>query len=359
MPHRILLIVLWLFVACDPFHTQFEDVEKAHSYRARTLQTPPVSTDPLKIVTWNVKYGGARILFFWECGGAVGNMTRDEVVFNLERLAEKIRELEPDILLLQEVDVQSKRSAYVDQVQYLLDHTHFNYGVYASAWKADFVPSDGIGRMDSGNAVLSRWPLQNSVRYALPLIGNWAAYEKYFYLKRNILKTEVLHPTRTFAVVNVHTEAFAEDNTKLSHLQRFAEVLTELSAAGMPLVAGGDLNSIPKYSPQVAGFPDDNCGDARFEGDDYTGEEDWLDPLYTQFHSAIPQADFEADPEAYFSFVGADGSLPWNRCLDYLFSNHPWVTGSGRVLQTAVPPALDPLMLSDHAPVEASWEVPQ
>ncbi len=352
-------ILLWLFVACDPFHTQFDDVEKARDYRARELTPVAASTDPLKIVTWNIKYGGGRILFFWECGGSVGNMTRDEVVHNLEGLAGKIRELEPDILLLQEADVQSKRSAYVDQVQYLLDHTHLNYGVYASAWKADFIPSDGLGRMDSGNAILSRWPLSNSERIALPLIGNYSFIEKYFYLKRNILKTEVQHPGRTFAVVNVHTEAFAEDSTKLDHLNRFAQVLAEIDAAGLPLVAGGDLNSIPKYSPQVADFPDDNCGDARFEGDDYSGEETWLDPLYTQFESAIPLSDFQADPGAYFSFVGSDGSLPWNRCLDYLFSNHPWVPGSGFVHQSAAPPALDPMELSDHAPVVASWEVPQ
>ncbi|MBU1243234.1 endonuclease/exonuclease/phosphatase family protein [Myxococcota bacterium] len=359
MSNRILLILLWLLTACDPFHTQFDDVEKAHNYRAHELTPVATSTDPLKIVTWNIKYGGGRILFFWECGGSVGNMTKAEVVHNLEGLADKIRELSPDILLLQEADVQSKRSAYVDQVQYLLDHTHLNYGVYASAWKADFIPSDGIGRMDSGNAILSRWPLSNSERIALPLIGNYSFIEKYFYLKRNILKTEVLHPSRTFAVVNVHTEAFAEDSTKLDHLARFAQVLAEVSAAGMPFVAGGDLNSIPPGSPQVADFPDDNCGDARFEGDDYTGEEDWLDPLYTQFHSAIPLSDFQAIPGSFFSFVGSDGDLPWNRCLDYLFSNHPWVTGSGYVHQIATTPSLDPLMLSDHAPVVASWEVPQ
>lgn len=359
MRRFIPILFLWSLIACDPFHTQFDDVEGARHYHAKSQVTPPASTDPLKIVSWNVKYGGGRILFFWECGGHRGNMTREEVLANLEGLAEKIRELDPDILLLQEVDVQSKRSAYVDQVQWLLDHTPLNHGVYASAWKADFIPSDGIGRMDSGNAILSRWPLTNAVRYALPLIGDWSAIEKYFYLKRNILTAEVLHPTRTFTVVNVHTEAFAEDDTKLRHLQRFTEVLSELDAAGMPFVAGGDLNSIPPGSPQVAGFPDDNCGDARFEGDDYTGEETWLDPLYTQFHSAIPLADFQADPAAYFSFVGSDGDLPWNRCLDYLFSNHPWVTGSGHVHQSATPPALDPLMLSDHAPVVAAWEVPQ
>lgn len=356
----LILLSLWIAgSACDPFHTQFDDEEPARAYRARTIQGDDQEKDVLTVMTWNIKYGGGRILFFWECGGTRGNMTGDEVRNHLDGIAAKIRELDPDIVLLQEVDVLSKRSAYVDQVQYLLDHTHLNYGYYASAWKADFIPSDGLGRMDSGNAILSRWKLADGRRIALPLIGNYSAIEKYFYLKRNILTARVLHPRRPFIVANVHTEAFAEDDTKKKHLEKFHAVLSELAQQNVPFVAGGDLNSIPKASPQRKDFPDDSCGDARFKGDDYTGEDDWLDPLFADFYSAVPPDVFAADPESYFTFVGSDGSLPWNRCLDYLFSNHPFVDGSGRVEQSAQPPSPDPRQLSDHAPLLANWEVPQ
>jgi len=65
-------------------------------------------------------------------------------------LAAKITAMDADILLLQEVDTDSKRSAYIDQVQWLLDNTAMNYGVYASMWEVQFVPSDGLGRVNTG-----------------------------------------------------------------------------------------------------------------------------------------------------------------------------------------------------------------
>ncbi len=359
MSFMLLLLMLSLLstmVSCDPFHTGFEDMEQALYYRAKVIEAPPLENRPLKIVTWNIKYGGARLLFFWECGGTRYNMTKKEVLHNMDLIVEKIIEMDPDILLLQEVDVLSKRSAYVDQVQYILDRTKLNHGVYASGWKADYIPSDGLGRMDMGNAILSKWPMEKAKRIALPLIGNYSFIEKYFYLKRNIVKADVVHPEGTFTAVNIHAEAFAEDDTKWKHIQRFERELMELNADGKVFIAGGDLNSIPRDSPQRKGFDDDSCGDARFEGDDYTGEDDWLDGLFSNFFSAMDPAVFAADPAAWYTFTGDPDGF-WNRCLDYLFSNRPFVPGTGRVLQSADPPFLDPMDLSDHAPVEALWEV--
>src|SRR5690606_25181918 len=103
------------------------------------------------------------------CFGDRVLMNKGEVLHNLERLAEKINQYDPDVLILQEVDVSSKRSAYVDQMQWLLDHTRLRYGVYAAQWKADYVPSDGLGAMDSGNGILSKYPLSEAERIALSL----------------------------------------------------------------------------------------------------------------------------------------------------------------------------------------------
>src|SRR5690606_1556391 len=104
-----------------------------------------------------------------------------EVETNLQRIADVINAVDPDVLFLEEVDVNSKRSAFVDQVQWLLDHTQLNHGAYASQWRADFVPSDGLGAMDSGNAILSRWPLDDATRFALPLREDQSALVRYFY----------------------------------------------------------------------------------------------------------------------------------------------------------------------------------
>src|SRR5690606_18763949 len=110
----------------------------------------------LKVMTYNIKFGSGRINFFFDCHGDRVLMTKAEVETNLQRIANVINAVNPNVLFLEEVNVNSKRSAFVDQVQWLLDHTQLNHSAYASQWRADFVPSDGLSAMDSSNAILSR-----------------------------------------------------------------------------------------------------------------------------------------------------------------------------------------------------------
>lgn len=343
---------LWL-VGCnplDPLNADFATVEPAVLYRARVKSPAPDAVAIVRAMTWNIKFAGARILFFFECDGERSLMTEEETIQNLDGIAAFINFVKPDILLLQEVDVLSKRTAYVDNVQWLLDHTHFNYGAYASHWKVDYVPSDGIGRIDSGNAILSRWPFLEAERLAMPLIGEQDAVTRYFYLRRNILRTYVDLPgVDDLSVVNVHTAAFAEDDTKRVQLDLFKGVLDEIAAVDRQFVAGGDLNSLPPGSRQLTGYADD-CEDARFDPDDYSGEETWLEDLYSSYSAAIPVGDYRADNGRYFSFT-TDQRVGWTRKLDYLFTNERFEPNSGVVHQSVERGGYETLPLSDHAPL--------
>jgi endonuclease/exonuclease/phosphatase family metal-dependent hydrolase len=353
----LLLLLLALALAgCDPFHTGFEEYEPAALYRTSRTPSPSAAPDrPLRVMTWNIKFGGGRIDFFWDCFGDRTLMKEREVLANLEALAERIRREDPDLVLLQEIDVGSKRAAYVDQVQWLLDHTSLEHGAYASQWKADYIPSDGLGRMDSGIAVLSRWPFLAATRIALPEVSTQSALKRYFYLKRAILRTRIGVPrpaggSRELHVVNVHTEAYSTDGTKQKHIDRFLEELAAIDAAGGALIGGGDLNAIPPGSQKQHDFPDSVCTDPEFIADDYRPEARWLDGLYARFRSAIPLADYQASNAPYFSHT-VDKSGFWNRTLDYLFTNLALIAGSGRVHQ-------DTMAISDHAPLTVELVLP-
>jgi endonuclease/exonuclease/phosphatase family metal-dependent hydrolase len=345
-------LALAALAACDPFNTGFQETERAVLYRASRPGPEPAPAGPIRVVTWNVKYGGARLRFFWECRGTRVLMTEAEVDGNLAALAQYLRALAPDLVLLQEVDTGgSKRAAYVDQVQRLLDGSGLNYAAYASQWKADYIPSDGQGPIDSGNAVLSRWPISSATRHALPLQTDISSLERYFYLKRNLLEVHLAIPgVGEVAVVDLHAEAFSQDGTKKKHLEAFKALLDDLAARGLPVLGGGDLNSIPPTSPVRENFPEDAaCTDGRFAPDSYVGEETWLDPLYAAYRPDVTPAAFGADPGPWFTFVG-DEAYPLNRKLDHLFTNRAWTPGSVGVLQ-------DALLLSDHVPLVASWQV--
>lgn len=354
-----MFIIMFSLIGCDSttFRANFADIEDGILYESKELSDIPQSKDALRIVNYNIKYGGARLTFFWECEGTRYNMTEEEVTGNLDNIVAFINDVDPDILILQEVDRRTLRSAYIDQTQYILDRTALNYASYASQQRADYLPSDGFGPIDFGNATLSRWPVSESTRIALPLVDEYPGYYQYFYLKRHILRSKIDLPWNDdFYVVNTHLEAFSNDGTKKQQIDMFHEELGSLSADGSDWVAGGDLNSLPKGSEQLAGFPDDCPG--LFEPDDYSGEEDWLDELFTDFNSAMDLDDYQTDNSKWFSYTGKQ-ELGWTRTLDYMFTNGQWQDGlqNNYVMQSVEQGGYETLSLSDHAPVHVILEV--
>jgi endonuclease/exonuclease/phosphatase family metal-dependent hydrolase len=345
-------IALSIPLACDPFHTQFDDSETAAAYEAKTIRSSSFDSR-LRIMTYNVKFGGGRIDFFFDCHGDEVLMSESTVETHLQGLAELIRAADPDVLFLQEVDVLSKRAAYVDQVQWLLDETDLNYGVYASQWKADYVPSDGIGAVDSGNAILAKWPLENPTRLALPLRSDQSGIERYFYLKRNILiaDLEIEHRVR---LVATHAAAYSTDGTKAEQVRLFEEQLDQ--APGL-VIGAGDLNTLPPGTDKQHEFPDSVCTDEDFIADDYRQEADLLASLYDKYETAIPLSEYQADNSAHFTHT-TDGGGFWNRKLDYVFTNATVVPGSGVTHQDATSLGIETMPLSDHAPITVEVDLP-
>lgn len=339
--------------ACDPLNTQFDEVEKAVRYEAEEIQEPRDSVESLEVMTYNIKFAGGRIRFFFECPGERVHMSEEEVVDHLEGLAEKIRQVDPDVLMLQEVDVDSERVAGVDQVQWLLDHTDLNYGVYASQWRATHIPRHGLGHIDSGNAILSRWPIEQGARLALPLISAQDPVTRYFYLKRNLLKSRIDVPgIGDVWVLNTHLSAFSDDGTRRRQVERVEEELEALDRAGEPFVIGGDFNLVPPGTEKTRDFPDVDCADETFDRSDYSDKLDTLEGIYEAWQPAIGLDAYRRDNRPHLTY-SADEDVFWTRKLDYLFTNRQF--RNGLTHQNADRGGTRTIHRSDHAPVTAEW----
>jgi endonuclease/exonuclease/phosphatase family metal-dependent hydrolase len=277
-----------------------------------------------------------------------------EILANMAKIAQKIEELQPDIVLLQEVDIQSTRSAYVDQLRWLLENTYFNYAVYGSQWEVAYIPSDGLGRMNETNAILSRWPLDDAKRIQLALRNDQIAPEQYLYERCCMVEAKVIVPGfQDFYVVNIHASAFAQDDTRKKHLAAFKQELDKIAASERIFVAGGDLNSIPPGSDSTDFCIKHKCPGEEFhqpgkepyhkEGMYYEPESDGMRDLYNAYANVIPLSTYLANQPAYFTQTPVPDQF-WDRVLDYMFSNGRWVAGAGAVHQEC-------LVESDHVPV--------
>jgi len=356
-------MLLLFFVGCDPLVTQFEELEDAVLYQANHPFSPMVRVDTLTAMTWNIRFAAGRNTpwFGDSCGDRV-LLTEAEVTAGLENLAAAINRIQPDILLLQEVDVKSKRTAYIDQVRWLLDHTFLNFAAYASSWQAQWIPSDGLGRMDMGNAILSRWPILEAERIQLAQRGDQDALTRYFYLQRCILKTRIALPDHDqFFVLNMHADAFSTDETKRKHIERFKRELDGLDTSQALFIAGGDFNMLPPGSDSTDFCDEDKCPEESFhqagdnpfhkEGSNYTPEKSWLQPMYAGYYPDVALTEFRMNQRSYFTHC-TDRSSTWDRKIDYLFSNSDWIKGATITHQ-------DLLHQSDHVPVSARWGVPK
>lgn len=355
---------------CDPMANIFEPVEPVRTdrtYVGAGKSPAPAPTGTVHVMTWNVKFAGGRIDFWFDCFGDREVMTAAEATANLENLVKLINHLKPDIVLLQEVDVGSFRVGGVDMMRYFVDHTDLGFGAYASHWRSQFIPVNNLRNMDSGNGILSKWPLANARRHALPLRTDTDDLTRQFYLKRNMLTADVDIPGKgETAIVNVHTEAYAKDGTKKKHIEAFEAKVAELDAAGRRFIAGGDLNSIPPETRKTGGFADQVCTDPSFPPDRYDEEMEWLRALYTKYDAAIPLAQYAADNDPWLSFT-ASKKFFWNRTLDHLFTNGKFLATSSAIAgatisypvmhQKPVGNGPDPMDLSDHAPLSAMYDL--
>jgi len=351
-----LLLLGIILYSCEPIATGFEDIENAQYYSSKNIRIVPDTFTKLRIMTWNIRFGAGRLPWF---GDACGNrviFSENEIYTSLVAIANKINQLKPDILLLQEVDLKSKRSAYINQLQWLLDYTYFNYAVSAYQWKAQFIPSDGLGRLEEANVILSRWRLSDAQRIQLELRKDQDDLTRFFYERCCMLSCKVDLPhIDNFYAVNIHASAFATDDTKYKHILQFQKELDRINDLGGIFVAGGDLNTLPPYSDTTDYCIQDCCPGENFhnttggilhkDGSNYTPEINWLIPLYLKYKSAVPTDQYVNNQSKYFTHTIRPLHF-WDRTLDYLFTNKNWLDQSFRTHQEAI-------QESDHTPISA------
>ncbi len=359
----LLFFILFSVFSCDPFHSIIENKSNEDAviyYQAKNLKPAAQNPDTLKIVTWNIKFGGGRIDFFFDCYGDRVLMTKEEVISNMDGIIAKIKSLNPDIIYLEEADIQSKRSAFVDQVQMILDNTDLNYGVYASQWQTDYVPSDGVGKVNSGNAILSKYKLTNAERIPLQLIGEDPGYVQYFYLRRNLLKTTVNVSNKDIVLFGTHTSAYSNDGTRLKQLKTIKKTIDETNSEGKTFILGGDFNTIPPNSVVYEHFDDAACDSTSdYYEHGFAGQLDYMQMFYDSYTPAISQTRYGTTlntQQKFFSFT-SDKNGFWNRKLDYIFTNGTFSGNSGHVHQTGDDDGIPTMPLSDHAPLSVKFSL--
>ncbi|MEW4530717.1 endonuclease/exonuclease/phosphatase family protein [Maioricimonas sp. JC845] len=148
---------------------------------------------------------------------------------DLERIAGVIRAVEPDLVALQEVDSNVRRSESVDQPAELARLTGME-GVFGGN-----IELQGGGY---GNAVLSRLPIVRHENHRLPRFDNGE--------QRGVLEVEVTLPgdRGRLLLLATHFDHRRNERERIASAEAINRMVAKRS--GLPALLAGDLNALPE-----------------------------------------------------------------------------------------------------------------
>jgi endonuclease/exonuclease/phosphatase family metal-dependent hydrolase len=246
-----LLIVAGLLLTLTYSLTWRPDAKETLAVRCTADAPPLVSGQALKVMTWNVQYLAGKRYVFWN-DLAQGNdeaPTPEDMAFSLDEVARVIRDEQPDVVLLQELDDGAKASDYQDQLKLLRERVADIYPCSTSAfdWKADFVPDPHIvGSVGRQLATLSRYKIESAERLQLPEQPDNLISRQF--QPKNALLVSYLGQSDggQVAVLNTHLDRAVQPDDTLQHqVVAVAKVLDQYEARGTPWLIGGDFNLLP------------------------------------------------------------------------------------------------------------------
>lgn len=195
----VLLMLVALFVSLFPLSAIAYDGESEAA----------VSEPTLRVLSYNIHHGV----------GTDGKL-------NLGRIADVIKNANPDVVAVQEVDVMVPRSGNVDQAEELGRLT----GMHVVFGKAIDLSGGAYGL-----AVLSKYPIKSTGKIMLPNISGG---------EQRILFSAKIEPDNglpEFTIVNTHFE-YIQESIQIAQANTFIEQYGNTS----PIILAGDLNATPE-----------------------------------------------------------------------------------------------------------------
>ncbi|MGB3495085.1 MAG: endonuclease/exonuclease/phosphatase family protein [Elainellaceae cyanobacterium] len=225
-----------------------DEYEAVVSYRDTVAEPNVAEVNPnsITIATYNIGY----------LSGLTNNLAveRQAELFetNLQQAIATFAPLQPDILALQEVDFGARRSFYQNQAEAVAQALGFTTGAIAINWDKRYVPfpywppSTHFGQVVSGQAVLTRFPVQNNLRVVLQKVAGKPFFYNALYLDRLAQITALEVAGQRLVIINVHLEAFDEPTRRQQ--TETVRSFVEFYGDEVPIILLGDFNSVPPDS---------------------------------------------------------------------------------------------------------------
>ncbi len=204
--------------------------------------------DTVRVLTWNLGYGalGDNADFFMDGGTMVQTADEARVRRNMADIREFVASDAPDLVFLQETDLNSDRSHHIDERAELAAAMPGYTSLFAYNYNALYVPYPlpPIGHVESGLLTFSRYFVSEGSRVQLPCPFSWPV--RLVNLKRCLLvsRIPVEGSDKELVAVNLHLEAYDDGSGKIAQSVMLASFLKSELDKGNYVIVGGDFNQV-------------------------------------------------------------------------------------------------------------------
>lgn len=191
------------------------------------------SPEFLRIASYNIAHGRGLAVSNHDGGGSAERLRR------LGQIAELLREINADVVVLNEVDFNTSWSYSLNQARFLAEQA--GYPFVAEQRNLDLRVLNWTWRF--GNAILSRYPIENAELLDLP---GTVAWETVLAGKKRGLVCDIRVGGDMLRVVGVH---FCHRSESI-RVHSARTLLTSIAGSRYPVIVAGDLNSTPTGFPK-------------------------------------------------------------------------------------------------------------
>ena len=226
-------------------------------YRPKAVEELPFTSStnmllrskPYSIMSWNIGYAGLGKDedFFMDGGKKVRPDSKAVVEKYFSGIKETIGRYTSDILFIQEIDIKSKRTWNMNQVEALKKFTGKGMA-FAYNYKCTYVPFPlpTIGHIESGLSIYTNFETSSAQRYSLPGPFKWPV--RLANLKRCMLISRIPvyenggDSGKQLVLADFHLEAFDSGEGKIAQTKALKTFIENEYAKGNYVIAGGDFN---------------------------------------------------------------------------------------------------------------------
>lgn len=246
----ILLAFVLLISICYAIYilTDYKRIEDNTEISVKNVNNSILETDKeYSIITYNIGYGSypQDYTFFMEDGKESIARSYENVIENINGATNLIKKYNPDIVLLQEVDIKGNRSYKINEFEEISkSFMHYN-SLYAINYNSSYLLYpliNPVGKNTSSIALFSKFLINSTTRRSLPISDK---FSKFFDLDRCYTVSEInMNNGKKLYLYNVHLTAYGgSDDIRSQQTKILSNDMNEKIKNGDYVICGGDFNS--------------------------------------------------------------------------------------------------------------------